>query len=290
MRWLAAVLAIFAVSAIIVNGQEKSSKTAPSQHPAENVHKPEAPAPAIVPIKQEESEIQKNSAKDHANNYLSRLFSAENLPNILLFFAGIGGIGVAVSTLKAIRRQADIMERQIAQAAEGGKQTDQIIETMSDNAVRELRAYVCLSHAKIEFRQERAPEMQVYMKNFGKTPAYDVRWWIHTWIGPYPLQEKLPEPPSDFQTAVSTLAPGGDPHIMVTRRTPPIQGGVMHLIGTAQGTIYVYGKLTYRDCFGNPQFTNFRLLHGGSEPIYPRSKDGMTVALLKPDREGNEAS
>jgi hypothetical protein len=52
-------------------------------------------------------------ASNYPNSYLQRLFSPENLPNIGLFLAGIVGIGVAISTLKSISRQADLLEKQI---------------------------------------------------------------------------------------------------------------------------------------------------------------------------------
>jgi hypothetical protein len=41
------------------------------------------------------------------------LFAPENIPNIGLFFAGVAGILIAIRTLRAIQRQADIMEGQL---------------------------------------------------------------------------------------------------------------------------------------------------------------------------------
>jgi len=48
------------------------------------------------------------------NSYFCRLFSAANLPTVLLVFVGFGGIWAAIRTLRAIERQAGIMERQIS--------------------------------------------------------------------------------------------------------------------------------------------------------------------------------
>jgi hypothetical protein len=47
------------------------------------------------------------------NGYFCRLFGAANLPNIGLLLAGIIGIAVAISTLKSISRQGDLLEKQI---------------------------------------------------------------------------------------------------------------------------------------------------------------------------------
>jgi hypothetical protein len=182
------------------------------------------------------------------------------------------------------------MGDQVAEMQSAGKQTDQLIGTMRDTAIRELRACVCLSNAVIEFRQERAPEIRIYIKNYGKTPAYDVRWWTETWIAEYPPKQPLPKPPPNFVTAISVLAPGGKPHTMVTLQNPPIPEDQMPKLGTRELTLYAYGKVTYRDAFGNERYTEYRLMHGGLEPIHMRDKNGIKVGLLKTDLEGNEAT
>ena len=44
----------------------------------------------------------------NSSAYLRELLSANNLPNLLLFFAGLGAIAVGICTLRVIRRQVDI--------------------------------------------------------------------------------------------------------------------------------------------------------------------------------------
>jgi hypothetical protein len=63
----------------------------------------------------------------------------------------------------------------------------------------------------------------------------------------------------------------------------------MPKLGTMELTLYAYGKVTYRDAFGNQRYTRYRLMHGGGEQIHLRDKNGIAVGLLKPDYEGNEA-
>jgi hypothetical protein len=170
-----------------------------------------------------------------------------------------------------------------------GKQTDRIIENMRDTAMRELRAYVCMSEAVIEFRQERAPEVMVYIKNCWKPPAYDVRWWNQMWLADYSPKAALPEPPPNFVTTASLLAPGEKPHVMLARPDEPFPEQLMPKLGTPECTLFVYGKVVYRDAFGFQRYTRYRLMYGGLEPIHPRDKGGIKVSLLKPDLEGNEA-
>jgi hypothetical protein len=50
-----------------------------------------------------------------SQGYLCRLFSAANLPALLLVFIGIGGIWAAIRTLNVIERQANLMEAQFDQ-------------------------------------------------------------------------------------------------------------------------------------------------------------------------------
>src|SRR5207245_7595708 len=129
-----------------------------------------------------------------------------------------------------------------------------------DAAVRQLRAYVCLSGALIAFKKANAPEVQVDMKNCGQTPAYDVRQWIHTWIEEHPLKVALPEPPADFPMSIAILLPGGN-NMMVIERKPPISQEILNVLGTSQATLYIYGKLTYKDAFGHYRNTDYRLIH-----------------------------
>jgi hypothetical protein len=78
-------------------------------------------------INQEAPKQQGDGAANHPEGRLSRLFRPENWPNIGLFFAGVVGIVVAICTLKAIRKQADKIERQAGimdgQLTEMGNQT-----------------------------------------------------------------------------------------------------------------------------------------------------------------------
>src|SRR5437870_8713402 len=109
MKWASVVLAIIVVSAIVVNGQEKRPKTDSNQNHAKSVPQPQSPATPIVVVHEEHSGIEKEGAKYHAEGYLCRLFSPENLPSIGLFFVGLGGIGVGVFTLWQIRTQTGLL-------------------------------------------------------------------------------------------------------------------------------------------------------------------------------------
>jgi hypothetical protein len=155
------------------------------------------------------------------------------------------------------------------------------LQTMQDTAERQLRAYVGVSGASISKVETGAPEAIVTFKNFGQTPAYDVRSWIHMWIAENPLTVTvLPNAPADFQKSSGVVYPGSH-FIHVMPKEPPVPQASIHLLGTPAGTIYVYGCINYRDAFKQDRTTKFRLMYGGTEPVRGN--------LLKHDREGNEA-
>jgi hypothetical protein len=161
------------------------------------------------------------------------------------------------------------------------KRLKQTINVMKDTTQRQLRAYVCISGGTIKFDRKDAPVVHVEYKNSGQTPAYDVCGWHHIWITGYPLTEELPEPPKSFTTSQSIIPPGGHAFILIPK-DPPVPAQSVHLLGTPEGTIYIYGEIRYRDAFRVNRFTKYRLMYGGPEGIHGEH--------LKPHTEGNEAN
>ena len=105
-------------------GQQSSSKAATQQN---NANKPVAEAPQPVQAvtineqQPEKSSQNANGSTNHAKSYLDML-SPENLPTTILALVGVVGIIVAVCTLKAIQVQAGLMEGQLREMQEAGKQ------------------------------------------------------------------------------------------------------------------------------------------------------------------------
>ncbi len=92
---------------------------------------------------------------------------------------------------------------------------------------------------------------------------------------------KLPHPPDDFVMAKALLGPGAF-NTMVTEAPEPLaKEKFLDLIGTPEGTIYVYGEIRYKDVFGYQHYCKYKFMYGGSEPNTP--------GTLKPCPDGNEA-
>jgi hypothetical protein len=97
-----------------VYGEQKSAQPTGNQQQIQAVHEPPSPPSQVVVIEQEHPRNQGDSPQNHSKSYLYELVSASNLPNILLFFAGLGGIGVAVYTLRDIRAQTRLLGDYVA--------------------------------------------------------------------------------------------------------------------------------------------------------------------------------
>jgi len=106
MRKRLAIVAIV-IAAIPIYGQQESRQpAADKKHGGGAAGKPPS---AIIQCKIEPNgtAIKCDYSQTDAQSYLGRLSSPENLPNLLLVFVGLLGIGAAIATLRAIKRQAD---------------------------------------------------------------------------------------------------------------------------------------------------------------------------------------
>jgi hypothetical protein len=175
--------------------------------------------------------------------------------------------------------QLRLMRKSLESAADATRVAQSTLAIMKDTAQRQLRAYISVTAAKIEFPEPGRPKSTLTFKNAGQTPAHNVQVWIHQWAAEYPLEVTLPTPPDDFVMAKSTLGAGAHNHIANEAPQPIFKTSHLDLVGTAQGTIYVYGEISYSDVFGNRHVQQYRLMYGGSEPVVP--------GALKPCVDGN---
>jgi len=127
-----AILILLSVASTrIVPGQGQSSPAKRDESHAESAKKPEPKPPTsntVVVVQQETANAQNNGPKSTSQGYFTRLIAPENLPNIVLCFVGIGGIIIAIHTLRAIENQVTVqMEslrpRVIAEAADDPSKT-----------------------------------------------------------------------------------------------------------------------------------------------------------------------
>ncbi|MCP1844036.1 hypothetical protein J2R78_007003 [Bradyrhizobium sp. USDA 4538] len=236
-----------------------------------------------------EAERQEEERREKASNERGLVLATWILALVtgLLFLAAAIQAGLFVWQLGYMRegmKDATLAASAAKESADAAKLQAAVasgtLQTMQDTAERQLRAYVGVDNASIKQVETGSPEVAVYIKNFGQTPAHDVKMWIHMWIERHPLRVKLPEPPPDLPTSTAVLYPGSEV-IFYANKIPPVPAPAIPALGTAEGTVYVYGAIRYRDVFGRHRTTKYRLMHGGREP----SRNG----LMKRDHDGNEA-
>lgn len=86
----------------------KGSQAAGNQHQSDSSEKTHLPPrTATCKVKENGTAIECKWAEGEPESYLKRFASPENAPNIALFVVGLGGIAVALCTLRTIRDQTN---------------------------------------------------------------------------------------------------------------------------------------------------------------------------------------
>jgi hypothetical protein len=117
-------------------------------------------------------------------NYLRELISANNLPNLLLFIAGLGGIAVGIYTLRDIRAQTQLLGEYVTATKDGVEATRKAAEAASDSAKIQAQTVILQYRPKIIVRNAKALnfsvdlgkpwecEIRLQIVNIGGSPAY----------------------------------------------------------------------------------------------------------------------
>jgi hypothetical protein len=156
-------------------------------------------------------------------------------------------------------------------------------------AKRQLRAYVCLDTAEVAFDGGQ-PVAYVNFRNSGQTPAYEAHGWAAVEAGPHPLQAPLPLP-EKIAKAKYTVGPEAKFGFPGRRKTQLFSEAELASFAKPENTLYVYGRVDYRDAFGDWWYTNFRLVAGGKAGLrVVHKEDGSVRWVLGPDFEGNDAT
>lgn len=157
-----------------------------------------------------------------------------------------------------------------------------------DTAQRDLRAYVCVDSSELKLTGK-SVDVQVRLRNCGKTPAYSLHGWINISFEESPLKKALQPTRNPIRKGKEPLGPGRRSTYAI--RNIRLDKLTEVIIGSPACTLYVYGEVTYEDAFRKERYTKYRLIYGENERICSmQDKDGVELGLLEPDAEGNEAS
>jgi hypothetical protein len=220
-----------------IYGQEKSSQSSSDTASSNELKKltpktQPTPSPTNINVLNEQApDREENRAKEHPKCYLSRLFAPENLPNIGLLFAGIVGIIVAICTLKAIERQADLMESSLVAVQrafvfpKGVESTVHIVDAAT-NKTTEWHLWIP-------------------WENSGLTPTKALEIHVNWLSQKHPLPKGYDFPDLDPKNTLYVLGP------KATTSCGPLKIPAQDLVGVKKGThhLYIWGRATYRDVF-----------------------------------------
>jgi hypothetical protein len=153
-------------------------------------------------------------------------------------------------------------------------------DTAADTAKKELRAYVNVATARVHnLEKTSGRHIIVETRNFGKTPAHDERFLCGEHVREWPLQTILPPPPENLRTSVDALPPGRK-SIMKIPVSDLSEWEECELRDGRAG-VYFWGTITYTDVFGDPHFTNIRLVCEG---------EGLASGHMHATEDGNDAN
>ena len=145
------------------------------------------------------------------------------------------------------------------------KATRELVHGAEKTAERQLRAYVLVELEEVAFihnqRHRNSAAVSIQIKNFGKTPAYDL---THTAIADFVALPPMVYP-FDFGRKWSSpivLGPGATMKIIASLDRE-MSSDEMKMWADKSKTIFAFGQISYRDTFRQKQFTDFRLFDTG---------------------------
>jgi hypothetical protein len=214
------------------------------------------------------------------------VLGSANWSNWALVIVAIGGTWIAIRTLKNIEQQTRAAITSANAAKESADTAAKALNHTREASESELRAYVLISSATILNAESRTGRIaQVTIRNFGQTPAHDVRYWFGTRVDEYPPDlSEFQRPLSSQPMSVEVLAPTRTAilEVPIEGQEPPLEAELLN----GHGAIFVFGEVTYRDPFNRNRdspvrLTSFRLISRG---------ESIRLGRLSPDVEGNEAN
>jgi hypothetical protein len=190
-------------------------------------------------------------------SYLSRLFSPENLPSIVLAIAGISGIVVAIRTLNVIKRQTDAAESAAnaaklnAEALINAERVWIMIELQPVPGmggvmdVEEVAKHIVdvISHTT-------SFNVRLICKNDGRTPA-----WITEKRACIDVVDSLPDTPN--WDAVGIIQTEPEPLAVGEVGEPTDKSLTCNKARDPGKITVVYGIVRYRDVFAPDRATTF---------------------------------
>ncbi len=123
--------------------------------------------------------------------------------------------------------------------------TWKLVKGSEKTAERQLRAYIFVGANKApSLEVNDIPELELFVKNVGQTPAHRVQHWTNMGILPYPLNIPLPGPDPRNKFINAYLPAGGDFQAIHTGNPPLDAEAVATIKAGTQFRLFVWGEVT----------------------------------------------
>jgi hypothetical protein len=185
------------------------------------------------------------------------------------------------------------------------RSTKRLVTGAEQTAERQLRAYVHVDGVRIANVMDARPALDgsetpltdarllsrtegplaiLTIKNFGQTPAHNVRHFGDMCVREFPLDEHLPDSGEGGILSSGILPPGGHAtkYVKIPQNLPLGEGDKGDLQRRTKA-LYVFGRIDYRDVFGNECWTTYRYFHNSGT-----GRLGVTTEMSL-DAIGNDA-
>jgi hypothetical protein len=178
---------------------------------------------------------------------------------------------VLIVQLRWFIKSVQEMKAATAATRDAATATRDSVNTMEATARRQLKAYVFVhSSAIADLAVGRAFKLTVAIRNYGQTPAYKFKVSVNADIAA--SFDTVPAPPQSDST-MGALGPGATFDILGEFRRAVSQQEIDGLIN-GQLTLFIYGRVTFEDAFGNgDRFLHFPLVTGGAHGLVPANRN-----------------
>ena len=168
--------------------------------------------------------------------------------------------------------------------------TRDLVKGAERTAERQLCAFVFLTGTGIIEKKNGKDILAVaHFKNFGQTPAYNMKIYGKMAVGDYPLRKKLPALVFSVDRSSESIGPTDTRDQYQTLTALP--SGEKDAVIAKRSAIYLYGTLFYRDAFGKARCTAYRFFYVGQplvvdvDNLPSHSVDGSPMGVAQ---EGNQ--
>lgn len=240
-----------------VHRQEKAAHPNGQSQNTQDITKTFGDSITVPVINQQTSAEDKQRSQNESQGYFRSLISANNLPNIGLFFVGIGGIVTAVCTLRKIERQTAATE---ISAKATLANTQAVMNTERGFVLIDWDDLTCFDEPPKPIEEWR-PSFVWTARNTGKSPVFLIEYAAVLQL--INSMDDLPDVPI-YSTAVPcrdepvTPDKKSDPFFTTLKTDIPYLS-IETLYRQEKKVLFVYGYVRYLDIFKREHFTKFGL-------------------------------